>query len=453
MNTARRVLNKASWPLLDRAVRLIVGLAVTIIVARYLGPEPLGLLSFALAWASFFGGLAWLGLGEAVTRDVVRAPGTRDALLGQVVVLRIAGSLAAVVLAMALLPVFYPGESRAVWWLVLIIVSGTVFTEVGGAAAIWFVASSQTQFIAISRTIPYLLGQAMRLLLVAAGASLVWFAVATTVEALAIFLLGWLCYRYASRSLPVLGWDTARARSLLREALPVMLAAFVSSLALRLDQMMLARLADFREVGIYAAAARLSEVWWTVPLVLTQVAAPMLLFANDDAASRSRHLTAMYGSLLTAALAIAALISIFAVPIVHVALGPQFEGAAPVLLIHAWTSIFIFLDAPTYQELIRQGRQSILLYRALGAVAANFALNLVLIPAYGAVGAAVATVIAFAVSTLVVSAFFAEGRALLRLQAAGVPWAVDRGQAALGHGWLQISRALSRLRKRRSETT
>lgn len=431
MNTARRVLTKASWPLLDRAVRLAVGLPVAIIVARYLGPDSLGVLSFALAWASFFGGFAWLGLGEAVTRDLVRAPSARDVLVGDVVLLRLAGSLASLVLAVALLPLLYPQESSLVIWLVAITISGSFFIETAGAATIWFVASSRTNLIAATRTVPYLISQAFRLALVFSGASLVWFAAAMPLEGLGIFVLSWLAYRRASKSLPTFSWSNVRALTLLREALPVMLAALVAALALRLDQMMLASLANFREVGIYAGAARLSETWWTIPVALMQVAAPMLLFGNEDAASRRRYLVALYGSLLVVALALATLISTFSEPIIRYTLGSQFEGASTVLQIHAWTSVFVFLDAATYQELIRQRKQSILLYKAIAAIAVNATLNLILIPEYGAVGAASATVVAFAASTLVVSLCFPETRVLLAMQFRGALWVVELARSAV----------------------
>lgn len=413
--------------MLDRAVRLAVGLPVAIIVARYLGPDSLGALSFALAWSSFFGGLAWLGLGEAITRDLVRAPSSRDSMVGDVVMLRLVGSLAAAVLAVGLLPLIYPTESRAVWWLVAIIISGSMLSEAAGAATIWFFASSRTHLIVVTRTVPYLISQGLRLILMFSGASLIWFAAATPFEALCVFALSWLAYCRASHSKPEFAWNAGRLLKLLREAAPVMLAALASALALRLDQMMLASLADFKEVGLYAGPARLSEVWWTVPSALMLVAAPMLLYGNDDAASRRHHLIVLYGSLLAVSVVLAAFISSFAEPIVHYTLGAQFEGAAAVLAIHAWTSVFVFVDAATYQELIRQGKQSILLYKALGAIAVNAALNLALIPQYGAVGAAAATVIAFAASSVLMSLIFAETRVLLGMQMRGALWAIEFG--------------------------
>lgn len=417
----RELLRKSFWPLLDKVVRMALALLVGVVVARYLGPERLGLLSFALAWASFFGGFAWLGLGEAVTRDIVRAPDQQHTLLGSVVTLRLAGCVVAAVLALLLLPVFFPEASGDLWLMVAIIVAASFFSETAGAVTIWILASGNTRYLALTRTLPFVLAQGARLVLVAFAAAVPWFAAAVPLEAALSFAAAWWVYARVHRRLPVPGVDRRRAKRLLAEALPVLLAALLASLALRLDQMMLAALSDFHQVGLYAGAIRLSEVWWGIAPAVMQVAAPMLLYANDDAASRQRYLELLYGGLLVLALAAAAVVTLCARPLVHLLLGPDFDGAAPVLVVHVWTAAFVFMEALTYQELIRRRLQKVLMIRAALAIGINAALNLWLIPAHGAMGAAVATLLSFALAPALALAAFPSTRDLLSLQFQGVP--------------------------------
>lgn len=52
-----------SWFLLEKILRLTVGLFVGILVARYLGPEKFGLFSYAQSFVGFFTafyGFLWL---------------------------------------------------------------------------------------------------------------------------------------------------------------------------------------------------------------------------------------------------------------------------------------------------------------------------------------------------------------------------------------------------------
>ena len=68
-------LNNSSWLLLERLVRLVLGLLVVAWVARYLGPAQYGELAYVLAYMAFFIVLAALGMDGIVLRDVARVQG------------------------------------------------------------------------------------------------------------------------------------------------------------------------------------------------------------------------------------------------------------------------------------------------------------------------------------------------------------------------------------------
>ena len=66
--------NNAAWLIGERLGRILVGLLVTLWVARYLGPDQYGQLSFAMASAALMGAFAGLGLDQIVVRDIARNP-------------------------------------------------------------------------------------------------------------------------------------------------------------------------------------------------------------------------------------------------------------------------------------------------------------------------------------------------------------------------------------------
>ncbi|MBS8271819.1 flippase, partial [Halomonas litopenaei] len=69
-----RIAENISWLFFDKVLRMSVGLFVGIWIARYLGPEQFGILSYAMAFSGLFGALAALGLNGVVVRDIVRDP-------------------------------------------------------------------------------------------------------------------------------------------------------------------------------------------------------------------------------------------------------------------------------------------------------------------------------------------------------------------------------------------
>ncbi len=66
----------------DKVLQLVVALFVGVYVARYLGPERFGILSFAMSFVALFGAFATLGLDGIVVRNAVRDPENHDEILG-----------------------------------------------------------------------------------------------------------------------------------------------------------------------------------------------------------------------------------------------------------------------------------------------------------------------------------------------------------------------------------
>ena len=61
-----------SWLFAEKILRMVVGLLVGVWVARYLGPEQFGLLSYALSFVGLFSIVATFGLDEIVVRELVK---------------------------------------------------------------------------------------------------------------------------------------------------------------------------------------------------------------------------------------------------------------------------------------------------------------------------------------------------------------------------------------------
>ena len=89
----RKYFSNTSWLLGERVLRMVISLFVGIYVARYLGPERYGLLSYALSFVWLFSSLASFGIDEILVRELVRSPEQRKNLLGTVFWLKIFGSI------------------------------------------------------------------------------------------------------------------------------------------------------------------------------------------------------------------------------------------------------------------------------------------------------------------------------------------------------------------------
>ena len=77
----RKYFANTSWLLGERIFRMGVSLFVGIYIARYLGPERYGLLSYSLSFVFLFSSLAYFGLDDILVRELVLHPEQRKELL------------------------------------------------------------------------------------------------------------------------------------------------------------------------------------------------------------------------------------------------------------------------------------------------------------------------------------------------------------------------------------
>jgi PST family polysaccharide transporter len=101
---------------------------------------------------------------------------------------------------------------------------------------------------------------------------------------------------------------------------------------------------------------------------------------------------------------------------VSFAFGAPYAAAGPVLSVHIWSALFVFWGVADSPWFIAEGLLRLSFYRTTAGAAANVLLNLVLIPRYQSMGAAIATVVSYGMATVVANAFNSKTRGIFILQ-------------------------------------
>jgi O-antigen/teichoic acid export membrane protein len=180
---------------------------------------------------------------------------------------------------------------------------------------------------------------------------------------------------------------------------------------MRIDQVIIKELLGTREVGIYAAAAKISEVWSFIPVIVTNSLFPAILSAKThDPMVYTERLQRLYSVMVLAALAIALPVTLLSDWIVQILYGYAYRDAGPALMIHVWGGVFVALGTASSTWLLSENLQHIALYRTLFGAIANLALNMALIPRYGIVGAAIATVAGYMLAGFIFDLFHGKTR-------------------------------------------
>lgn len=401
------------WLFLDRLLRMGVGLIVGVWVARYLGPEQFGLLSFAIAFAGLFGAMATMGLHEVVVRDLIRDSATQDQTLGAAAILQAAGGLLAYGLMLAVIFWMRPEDSLAKL-LVAIIGAATLF-KISDVAVYWFEAHVQSKYAVWTQNGAFLAFAAVKMALILSNASLPAFALATTAEALVAALGLVLVLRLRGVDVHLLRARFERIPRLLADSWPLLLSAVMVTIYMRIDQIMLGQMVDDKAVGIYSAAVRISEIWYFVPLAIVASVFPAILEAKKHGESLYRdRLQRLYCIMVWLSIVVAVSMTFLSKFIVTLLFGAPYADAASILAIHLWAAPFVFLGVASGKWFVIENRQLLSLQRTALGVASNIALNSIFIPKWGGVGAAWATVISYGIA-----AMFAD---LLQRETRGMFW-------------------------------
>ena len=397
-HTLQAVLGNTGWLFADKVVRMGIGLFVGIWLARYLGPESFGQLSYAIAFVALFSAIATLGMNSIVVRELVRNPEKKNEILGSAFVLKLSGGCLAFIVALTAIWFMRPTDTLS-FWLVGIIALGMIF-QAFDAVDFWFQSKVQSKYTVYAKNGAFLTASAVKIWLILNQAGLLAFAWVGLAEIMlgAVGLL--FAFKATGNVFSSIQVRWPLAQNLLSKSWPLLLSGLAVTAYMRVDIVMLKEMVGNQEAGIYSAATSLSEVWYFLPVVIVASLSPIIIKSRDTNPdlyiSRLRRL---YFFMVWLAIGVALPLSILASWLVGILYGQQYMEAAPVLAVHLWAGIAVFLGVASSQHLLAEKLQKISFYRTLIGLVCNIAMNLALIPKWGAMGAAIATVISYFIAT------------------------------------------------------
>jgi len=405
----------AAWLMLDKSLRLVIGVTIGIWIARYLGVQAFGQLSFAIAFVSLFSAVATLGLDKIVVRDLVRHPDLKNEILGSTFIAKLTGGAVAMVLTLICIQLIEPHDTLT-QTMVSIIAAGMIF-QATDTADLWFQSQVQSKYSVIAKSSAFLLLSLVKVALILTGASLVTFAWAALAEIIiaAVGLL--ITFRAVGNPFGRLNANAARVKKLLAESWPYLLSGLAIILYMRIDQVMLGKLAGTAEVGLYSAALKLSEAWYIIPTIIVSTLMPAVTRAKstslDDYYLIQKRL---FIGLAAIAYLVAIPMTIFSTPLITLLFGTEYSAAGPVLAVHIWAALFVFLGVATSPWVANEGLARYRLYCSASGAVLNIFLNYLLIPGYGALGCALATTLSYGFSAWLANAISSKTRKLFYIQ-------------------------------------
>jgi len=394
METHRRIARNTAALVFLRVIRPLLSVVVVLAVSRLLGTAGLGRYTLALTWFYLFNELAPLGLYALLSREGARDRARLESLLANAIP---ASSLAALVLTGAMAGLAYlVGYDADTWVVVAIAALGLLPSTVNNLLEASLVAVERMEYIALATLAEILLRVCGALVLLYFG-----YGLATVMLAgVAGYLLACVVsYVLLQRSGVRIGWRWERPvlRDLATTAPTFLLISIFATLYWRTDVFMLSKMATVEDVGFYGAAWRLLEFAMIAPQSLCLALYPRMSSARDDVGVLAGLGTFASRYLLAVGLPIAIGLTLFGGPVLDLLFGDGFRAATSTLAVLIWTTIpYGFVRYHAYL-LVSADRQRIDLRLNVVLSVLNVLLNLVLIPLWGHLGAACATLASISV--------------------------------------------------------
>ena len=319
-----------SWLFAEKILRMVVGLLVGIWVARYLGPDKFGLLSFAHSFVGLFTIFATLGLDEVVVRELVKDESRRDSLVGTTFWLKLFGAfLVLLVLAFA---INFTSNDVDTHILVFIIASATIFQSFN-IVDFYFQSKILGKFVAYANFISLFISTIVKIALILSHASLLAFAWVVLFDSF-VLACGFIYFflKHSTFRIRYLIFHKSTAIDLLKDSWPLIFSGGVLMIQARIDQVMIKEMVGSLEVGYYSVAMRLIEAAAFIPMLLKSSLYPSILSAKKRSKDLYQdRLLNFYRLNFLFFLVLAIPIFIFAEPIIVLLFGIEYQPAGVLL--------------------------------------------------------------------------------------------------------------------------
>lgn len=372
-----------------KVMQSLLQLVVGMLCARYLGPSNYGLINYAASILAFAMPLMRLGLNETLVRELIEDPEKEGEIMGTALAMNVLSSLACMGGVFCFASVMNRGETQTI--VVCVIYSISLFFGALEMVQYWFQYRLMAKYSSVVMLIAYVVVSAYRIFLLVSEKSVYWFALTHSVDygIISISLIA-IFYLKGRR----FSFSAARAKQMLSASKNYILASMMVVVFQSTDHIMLTAMEGTAENGIYSAAITSAYVTQFVFVAIIDSFRPVILAdKKENSPEYEQNVSRLYCVISYLAIAQSILFSVFAEPIIKLLYGVEYISAIPVLRILNTYFVFSCMGRVRNVWILAEQKQQYLWIINLSGALANVAVNAVLIPIYGARGAAFASLV------------------------------------------------------------
>lgn len=397
----------AIWLIGGKIVQMILSLIIGILTARYLGPSNYGLISYGTAWVAFFTALSNLGINSVIIKDFIDNPEEHGVSIGSTLVLRFFSSLLSTFLIVGVVYIIDYNEPLTIIVVALCSI-GLVF-NIFEIINYWFQAQYKSKITACATIIASVLVSIYKIVLLLFGMDVRWFAFASSVNYIVLAIC--LLVIYKKHGGNKFQFSIQKSKALLKCSYHYILSSMMVAIYGQTDKVMLKHMLDECEVAYYSLASSICSMWVFVLVAIIDSIYPTIIKLHSiDEEQYNKKNRQLYAIVFYISCFVSVIVLLFGDWAINLFYGYEYADAGMPLKVVTFYTAFSYLGVARNAWIVSEGNQRYLKYIYCCAAALNIVLNCILIPLWGATGAALASLITQMCTSIIIPMFFKELR-------------------------------------------
>jgi len=405
------VTKNVSWILIQNIYTMLLGMILTGVVARHYGTEGYGVINFALSFVALFSFIAVFGTNHIIIKDLTEKKYDTSVVLGSNFLVRIVLSILTLIISQTFSLILYDINVN------IIVFIFNINTVLCCSDIISYYAQSKVQnkYISISKVISTTVFSIIKLLVVILDYNIKIYAISYLIETIVYSILLYFSYKKIKDE-GIIKWsiDKKYILDLLKKSKYYALSSLMITIYLKIDQVMLGTIfTDKSQVGIYSAAVRISEIWTFVPLSIITSYKPIIIKnKTKNIVAYNDSLQKLYNVISIVCFSFTIAICIFGKLGISILYGDDYLLAYIPLVILTFGIWVGTLGNVHYIWMTCENKEKYSLLYSFNGCMANIILNVILIPKFGIIGAAIATLVSQVFSNIIAFLFIKDARKL-----------------------------------------
>lgn len=387
---SNRMLNNASWIVGCKIIQSLISFLIGTITARYLGPSNFGLINYAASLVAFVTPIMQLGFNETLVQEFIQEPEKSGKILGTSLVMNILAAIASIIGVCSFAIAVNEDNGVTIW--VCFLYSLTLLFQATEMSVYWFQSQLLSKYTSVTSLIAHFIGAGYKTYLLISGKSVVWFALTHVIEACFISLALLILFRKYSKQR--LSFSLKFGKELLLKSRHYIISGLMIVVFQQTDKIMLKFMTSAEEVGFYSSSLTCMAITGFVFMAIIDSARPWVLQGKLCSDTEfSRRLKVLFSIVHFVSLVQSIIMTVFAKPIVSILFGQEYLPAANVLKVAVWYTTFGYMGTIRNIWILANNKQKYLPFVNLSGALMNVVANYILIPRFGSVGAAVASLL------------------------------------------------------------